>query len=95
MPAPNTTHDHEIIQTVEELYADPENRDRAEGGVAPQTVASHLGIAHATATDRLRDLTKQGDLEQCDGLEPGTMRPRKSYAPSESPDGGGGRTGGS
>lgn len=88
------THDHELVEAVETLYQAPENRDAAEGGVPHVIVADHVGITPSTAKDRLRDLVKEGRLKHQDGLDPESMRWRRSYAPAdaESHEGDGGST---
>jgi hypothetical protein len=89
------THDHELVEAVETLYQNPENRDAAEGGVPHTIVADHVGIHESTAKGRLRDLVNEGRLQHQDGLEPDTMRWRRSYAPldaEESHEGEGGWT---
>lgn len=89
------THDHELIEAVETLYQNTENRDAAEGGVHSSIVATHLGISQSNAKERLRELAQDDRLAEYDGLDPESRRWRKSYAPidaEESHDGGGGWT---
>lgn len=76
--------DDELLALLEELYEDRENRDLAEGGVAPEVLADHHPIAQSTARDRMAELADEGEVIRCDGLNPDSKEYRQSFAPAES-----------
>lgn len=56
--------------------------DIAEGGVPPQEIADRVDGDLKSVRRHLRRLVKAGKLEQVNGANPDTLRPRTSYFPN-------------
>lgn len=75
--------DEEILRAVEGAVEDG-CRDILAGGVPVAVVAERVGITENPAADRLRALSRDGELVCVDGARPERpYRPRQSYLPPE------------
>ena len=68
------------IEAVEEALEDG-CTDAAEGGVSPTEIAIRVDGDLDSVRRHLRRLVKDGQLEQVQGANPDTLRPRTSYLP--------------
>ena len=69
------------LKAVEEAFEDG-CIDAADGGVPPSEIANRLGAEVDSVRRHLRRLVESGQLEQVHGVDPETLRPRKSYLPA-------------
>ena len=74
------------VEAVEEALEDGAT-DAAEGGVPPIEIAKRVDGDIKSVRRHLRRLVENGQLERVHGVNPETLRPRKSYRVTKDVDG--------